>query len=389
MDSTVNGGYFDWAATSPADSEILREVLEESSKNFANPSSAHSLGMGAKKILEGARAMCAQALGVRQNQVFFTSGGTEADHIPLLSMIEKERRGKIICSAIEHPALREQCLQMRQLGFSVSFVKPDRNGFILPEKIGEELTDDTLFVAVMAVNNETGCIQPVSEIARKIEEFYSGKRKPHFHSDCVQAAGKIPLRLHDLKIDSAAFSAHKISGPRGIGLLYLRESQKFRPFLTGGGQESGVRSGTENLFGALAFSKVLKKHYIMEENRKFSELKSISRSFVESLSKIGICRIVPETRILESEKFSPTIVQAAFLGIPGNVMVRALDAKGFSISTGSACSAKKQSRPVLEAMGLSREIQDSAVRFSFGPDTTAEALDGLLGAVREVCSDFS
>ena len=388
--------YFDWAATAPCDEKILREALETSIQYDGNPSSQHQTGKEARKILEEARARCAGILKVRPEQVFFTSGGTESDHIPLLSVLNSPKKGRIILSAIEHPALREECALLKKQGFDVVSVNPDKNGFISPESIIEKLTPDTLFVTVMAVNNETGCIQPIYEIADAISEATKGKKKPHFHVDCVQAAGKIPLDLSYRGIDSAALSAHKISGPRGIGLLYL--AKPVNSFLVGGGQEQNIRSGTENLFGALAFSKCLEKYYLTEKalnqeaKNRFEEQKEWTLDFLKKLKTLEKCRLVPALREDFSEeaqaKFSPWVLQAAFLGIPGNVMVRALDAKGFCISTGSACSAKKQSRPILAAMNASREIQDSAVRFSFGPKTKKQAMDDLFEAIKEIVQAF-
>ena len=331
-------------------------------------------------------------------QLFFTSGGTESDQIPLLSLLKREGRGRIIVSAIEHSAIVEQCKNLSKCGFEVVFVNPDKNGFVKPSFIEEKLTSDTLLVAVMAVNNETGCIQPVYEIADMIVEKSRGGRKPHFHVDAVQAAGKIPLDVSHQGIDSAAFSSHKISGPRGIGLLYLANPGKFQPFLVGGGQEKSVRSGTENLFGAVAFSKCLEKYFLpggtvdSKKMERFNLQKKWTSDFIKSISEIKNCVLVPEIRSAVDEetqaKFSPWIVQAAFEGIPGQVMVRALDSKGFCISTGSACSLKKQSRPVLAAMNAGPKIQESAVRFSFGPLTTEAEMNALFEAVKSVCLEF-
>lgn len=394
MSQTDCNLYFDWAATSPADSEILRESLEISLLNYANPSSAHKAGLQARTVLENARESCAKTLGVKKNQIFFTSGGTESDHLPLLSVLNKSTKGRVILSGIEHPALREECAKLKTLGFDVVSVNPDKNGFVSPESVAEKLTGDTLFVTVMAVNNETGCVQPIYEIADKITELTQGKRRPHFHVDCVQAAGKVPLNLSHPGIDSAALSAHKICGPRGIGILYA--SKEFRSFLVGGGQEQNIRSGTENLFGAVAFSKVLEKYYLREDSNleRFEEQKKWTKEFLGRIKDLKGCSIVPEIRAnLEDdsvqEKFSPWVVQAAFHGIPGNVMVRALDAKGISISTGSACSTKKQERPVLAAMNASRDVQDTAVRFSFGPLTTHDGMNTLFEAISEIVATFN
>lgn len=392
--------YFDWAATSPQDSEILHKALTEATETFANPSSIHKEGQKARAALEKARTLAANVLGVKPAQLFFTSGGTESNQIPLMALLSKPERGRVIISGIEHPAIKEQASKLKLVGFDVVTVNPDKNGFISADSVAEKITPDTLYVAVMAVNNETGCIQPIYQIADKITEASQGKRRPHFHVDCVQAAGKVPLNLAYKGIDSAALSAHKICGPRGIGILYLANHERLRPFLTGGGQEQNIRSGTENLFGALAFSEVLKKHFIAGQSdaksvqtQRFEEQTKMTEDFISSLLQLPNCTIVPEIRANADgntqKLFSPWIVQAAFKGIPGAVMVRALDAKGFEISTGSACSAKKQSRPVLQAMSASKDIQDTAVRFSFGPLTTAEGMKQLANAVAEICSDFS
>ena len=392
--------YFDWAATAPCDEKILRESLEIALKYDGNPSSTHEKGKEARKILEQARESCANSLGVKNEQIFFTSGGTESDHIPLLSVLNSPKKGRIILSAIEHPALREECAMLKKQGFDVVSILPDKNGFISARSILENLTPDTVFVTVMAVNNETACIQPIYEIADSLIEATKGKKRPHFHVDCVQAAGKIPLNLSHPGLDSAALSAHKIGGPRGIGILYL--ARPINSFLVGGGQEQNIRSGTENLFGAIAFSKCLettvipflnsKMQNLTQQFSRFLEQKEWTLDFLKKLKSLEKCRLVPELREDFSEeiqeKFSPWIVQAAFLGIPGNVMVRALDAKGFYISTGSACSAKKQSRPILAAMNESREIQDSAVRFSFGATTSKKAMDELFETIKSIIGEF-
>lgn len=407
--------YFDWAATSPCDEEILKEALQTSIQFFANPSAVHSEGAKARNAYENARKLCAKVLEVPENTVFFTSGGTESDHIPLLAQLNRSAdssgaRGQIIISGIEHPALRQQCQRLENIGFDVVTVNPDKNGFIKIEDIISKITKETVFITVMAVNNETGCIQNIEELSKAIIDSTKGKRKPHFHVDCVQAAGKIPLSLNIEGLDSAALSAHKICGPRGIGILYLKK--EIKPFLTGGGQEKNIRSGTENLFGAIAFSKVLEKYFIKKSDfelfkkdsnllkeknicsiNHFTEQTKNTKEFISKLKTISGCKIIPTLREDLSEevqkKFSPYVLQVSFERIPGNVMVRALDEKGFSISTGSACSAKKQSRPILQAMNLPRDLQDTAVRFSFGPLTQKENIDSLFNAIKEITDAFN
>ena len=381
--------YFDWAATSPVDSDIAKESLEESLINWGNPSSIHSIGKAANEVLTQARHRAAKSIGVSPDNIYFTSGGTESDHLALLSVLSKPVKGRILISSIEHPALREEAEAIKKLGWEVISLQADKDGIITPENVVEHLTNDTYLVTVMAVNNETGVIQPIYKIAEAINKWSQGKRKPKFHVDCVQAAGKIPLNLSYKGIDSAALSSHKICGPRGIGILYLKDP--IDSFLRGGGQEKGIRSGTENLFGALAFSKCLERYYMQEgkDKNNFEFKEDYSNEFLEKISKLKGTTIIPPSRMEKKELFSPYVIQAAFKNIPGKVMLRALDAKGFSISTGSACSARKNKRPVLEAMHINSDLQETSVRFSFGPHSTKEGIEDLYQAVKEINEQFN
>ena len=384
--------YFDWAATSPADTDILENALKESLAVWGNPSSIHAAGTEAKDFLNKARNKAAAALNVKAEHIYFTSGGTESDHIPLLAMLNRPAKGTILISSIEHPALREQAAALKNLGWNIVSIPANENGIITPEAVESCYTSDTVLVCVMAVNNETGAIQPIYKIADKITELSGGKRRAKFHVDCVQAAGKIPLNLNYKGIDSAAFSAHKICGPRGIGILYC--NYVITPFLRGGGQENNIRSGTENLFGAKAFADCLERYFISEKNpamqKRFEQQKQFTGNFIEKLLTLKNCSIIPHSRETSEneENFSPWVIQAAFKNIPGQVMVRALSSKGFFISTGSACSAKKQSRPILEAMHVTSEESETAVRFSFGAHTTEKAMNELFEEVAKICADF-
>ena len=315
--------------------------------------------------------------------VYFTSGGTESDQIPILAQLSKPSAGTVLISSIEHPAVREQALALKNCGWNVLQIPADKNGIITPQAVKELLTSDTTLVCVMAVNNETGSIQPVYEIAEMLVEWGKGKRKPKFHVDCVQAAGKIKLNLVHPGIDSAALSSHKICGPRGTGILYAKD--QFDVFLRGGGQEKGIRSGTENVLGAVAFSLCLERYY----NKDNSLQNTVSQAFVKKLSELKGCTIIPPGRLQNPELFSPYVIQASFDHIPGNVMLRALDSQGFYISTGSACSYKKNKRPVLEAMHITPKLSENAVRFSFGPHTTSQAIDELFEAVSKINKDFN
>ena len=383
--------YFDWAATSPSDEQILKEAFDETINLWGNPSSLHSLGKEAKKKLEEAREICAKALNLPAEKLYFTSGGTESDHIPILSVLNKPQKGTVLFSSIEHPAIREEIKLLEKCGWKVVSIPANKNGIITPEAVISKLTPDTVLVCIMVVNNETGAIQPIYEIADAITQACKNQRRPKLHIDCVQAAGKIPLNISYKGIDSAAFSAHKICGPRGIGLLYLAD--KMESFLRGGGQEQNIRSGTENLYGAVAFSKCLTKYCITKDNisaqQRYEEQIEYTKDFINKLAKIKGATIIPESRIQNPENYSPWVIQASFKNIPGQVMLRALDSEGFFISTGSACSSRKNNRPVLEAMNLSTEIRENAVRFSFGATTTKQAMDELIQKIEEISNRFN
>ena len=380
--------YFDWAATSLQDTEIIEKAFALSQKYCGNPSSVHALGIEAKNIIQQARKSASQALGVPENTIYFTSGGTESDYLPILSLLQRPNKGSILISNIEHSAIKEQAEAMKNCGWKIITVNPNSRGIIEPQAIIEKLEDDTALVCVMAVNNETGAIQPIYDIADALIHFAGNKKKPKFHVDAVQAVGKIPLNLAHKGIDSAAISGHKIGGPRGIGILYLQQRQE--PFLRGGGQEKGIRSGTENLYGICAIADCLQKYAITSpENTYFQNTKNLSAYFIEELQKIVGCTLIPNTRQKDDQDFSPFVIQAAFDNVPGEVMVRALSEKGIYISTGSACSARKLSRPILEAMKVPQKIASEAVRFSFGHTTTKEAIDFLLNNLKNIVQLFN
>ncbi len=380
--------YFDWAATTPPDPQIIQKALDISQNNFANPSSAHKLGSLARSVLEDCRNRCAKVLGVAEQNIVFTSGGTEANHLPILSLLQRPVKGSVVVSAIEHPAIFEMTHMLKNCGWNVLTVQPDSSGIITAEATIKALKADTALVCIMAVNNETGAIQPIYEIADALIEHCKGKKKPYFHVDAVQAVGKIKLNLAHKGIDSAAISAHKIRGPRGVGLVYYAQRQE--PFIRGGEQESGLRPGTENIFGIVCLTECLEtyaKSEIVEQNN--IKALALMESLLEKLQAFGSVSIIPQVRLERTQNYSPWILQAAFENIPGNVLVRALSDKGFSISTGSACSSRKVNRPVLKAMGISTEEATNAVRFSIGTLTEQKNIDDLYTAINEILSVLS
>ena len=390
--------YFDWASTAPADEDILRKALEKSIEFAANPSSAHQEGLEARKEIESCRERCAKVLGVKKETVVFTSGGTESDQIPILTLLRRPSAGSIIISNIEHPAVAKQAEMLKHCGWKILKAECNQRGIVTPEAVVSKIESDTAMVCIMAVNNETGAIQPIYEISDAITKHCAGKRRPKLHIDAVQAAGKIPLELSYKGIDFAAISGHKICGPRGIGLLYA--ANKPECFLTGGGQESGIRSGTENLFGIEALTECLERYYMRSgnaakdsENLKklavLEEKKMITGKFINHLKELPFCTILPESRTADDGDFSFSVVQASFENLPGQVLVRELSDRGFCISTGSACSTNKNERPILNAMGVKGDLAKNAVRFSFSAHSTEDGMEELFKAVKESVEKFN
>ena len=271
------------------------------------------------------------------------------------------------------------------MGFSVSYIKPGEDGIIVPQKVAAEMRSSTRLVAVMAVNNETGAIQDISAIGRAIASAAESRkiRPPLFHVDCVQALGKIPLDIPASQATSAAFSAHKIQGPKGSGALWTAKT--IEPLSLGGGQESGMRSGTENLFGASAFA-VCAEKAVSALDAHFAHACNLEKQLLDGLGKIrGACAL-PQSRTGRDGRWSPWIISAAFPGLGGEVLVRALSDEGICVSTGSACShaGKTKGRRILDAMGLSEELSFSAIRISVGPATTKQEIDTFLGAADDL-----
>jgi len=382
--------YLDWAATTPPDLSLLVPALEESARLYANPTSPHAAGKAAREAFEAARASLLASLasfaGGRApgGNLVFTGSGTEADQIPLLALLRARGASStphIVISAIEHAAINAQAETLARLGFVVTEVKPDAGGAVPPAKVAEALRPNTKLVAVMAVNNETGAVNDIGAIGRAIGAAAASlglARPPLFHVDCVQALGKVPFDLAAAGATSAAFSAHKLRGPRGVGGLW--HAKPIEPLAVGGGQESGIRSGTENLFGALAFARCAAAAAASTADHLDSAL-ALERRLLEGLSLIPGATAVPLCRKPGDPRWSPWIASAAFPGLGGEVLARALSDSGIAVSTGSACSHSKgaaKGRRVLDAMGLPPDLAFSSIRLSWGPTTGADDIDRFL-----------
>jgi cysteine desulfurase len=300
--------------------------------------------------------------------------------------LTRQNSGRLLASAGEHVSITENMQTLERLGKPIGNIPLDSAGRVTPELLSKTLEKyrDARFAAIMAVNNEVGAVNDMAALrgVMRNKAGLHGRAPIHLHCDMVQAAGKLPLDIAGWDIDSASLSAHKLGGPRGIGLLYLR--RPLEALYSGGGQERKIRPGTENVAGALALADCLESRAPEKRAAEYIAARSRWKHLLSALAQIDRCRIIPAERKSDDEGFSPYIVQAGFKGIPGEVMVRALDDKGFAVSTGSACSSASSERPVLAAMGVEDSLRLEGIRISQGWSTTDEEIDCLLAAIGEV-----
>lgn len=369
--------YFDNAATTKIYDDALTSYVQVSQKFFGNPSSLHRLGVDAYQVLTKARAQVASLLSVQPEEIFFTSGGTESNNWAIKgTALEKSVFGKhIITTKIEHPSVIQTCKQLERFGFEVTYLDVDSKGIVSIDQLKESLRKDTILVSVMAVNNEVGAVQPIAEIAKVLEEYPS----IHFHVDCVQAVERASQLLSIGRIDLLSLSAHKFHGPRGVGIMYKKFGRKIQALLTGGGQEKGERSTTENLPGIVATTKALRM--ALEEESVTGELRS--QLWKELATK-------PEIRIFSPEDGASHVLCFAIKGVRGEVVVHAFENHGIYISTTSACSSKKaDSSSTLYAMDVPTEWATGAVRVSFSNDNTKEEVEQFIKVLHQLMKQFS
>lgn len=357
--------YFDNSATTQMTEGVLETFLKVSQSINWNPSSLHSLGDQAAGLLQQSRQQIASLLSVSSQEIFFTSGGTEGDNWAIKgTAIAKSFYGKhLITTTIEHPAVKESMHQLEQLGFEVTYLPVDKKGIVSVEALKKAIRPDTIMVSVMAINNEIGSIQPLTEIGEILKEHPS----IHFHVDAVQAIGKMPLPLgKNSRIDIATFSGHKFHGPKGVGFVYLKKGRKLAPLLNGGGQEAGLRSGTENVAGIAAMGKALRL-VLSDMAEKQHTQRKIKDYLTEELQKY------PKVVFFSNKEGAPHILCYALKGIRGEVMVHAFEKQEIYISTTSACSSRnKTSSSTLGAMNVPESLATSAVRVSLSDTNTMD-----------------
>ncbi|MCR5009502.1 MAG: cysteine desulfurase [Clostridia bacterium] len=370
--------YLDNSATTRP-SPVAAEAAERTIRaNFGNPSSLYRLGLDAEKEVKAARKSVASCFGASDSEVFFTSGGTESDDTALFGVWEsrKKQGSRIISTAVEHPAVL-RCLDvLKARGADVVLVPVKRDGNLDMEAFKEALSDSTVLVSVMHVNNETGAIFPVEEISSVIRKRFGNDpaARPLLHSDCVQSLGKIPVDVRKTGVDLASFSAHKIHGIKGSGALYIKSGLHVPPFIYGGGQEKNFRSGTENVPGIAAFGAAAEELTVPDPApaRRLKEL---------------ILSEIPDVKINSPEDGCPLILNVSFIGCRAEVLLHMLEQDGICVSTGSACSSRSKGSHVLSAMGLSPEEIEGALRFSFCRDNTLEEVEFVAERLVKYTSD--
>lgn len=369
--------YFDNAATTRTDDEVLKEMLPYFSQSYGNPSSIYKIGRENRKAVEEAREKVAKAINAEPNEIYFTAGGSESDNTAIrgIAYAYKQRGNHIITSKIEHPAVLETCKQLEKEGFEVSYIGVDEKGIVNLEELKNSIKETTTLITIMFANNEIGTIEPIKEIGKIAKE-----NNIIFHTDAVQAVGSVKIDVKEMNIDSLSLSGHKFYGPKGIGALYVKKSVRFQKFVNGGHQEKNKRAGTENVPGIVGLGKAIEVAYsnLEEHNKKIKELRDY---YVEEVKKR-----IPYIKINgDMENRLPGNSNISFRFIEGEGLLLNLDLKGICASSGSACtSGSLDPSHVLLAIGLPHEIAHGSLRISIGKYNTKEEVDYLLDNLVEI-----
>ncbi len=369
--------YFDSAATTKLDDEVLKEMLPYLKDNYGNPSSIYKLGREARKAIEDSREKIAKVLNCKANEIYFTAGGSESDNTAIkgIAKANKKRGNHIITSKIEHPAVLETCKQLEKEGFEITYISVDEKGIVDLEELKKSIKPTTILITIMFANNEIGTIQPIEEIGK-----IAKRNNIYFHTDSVQAVGSIKIDVQKLNIDSLSLSGHKFYGPKGVGALYVKTGVPFEKFISGGHQERNKRAGTENVAGIVGIGKAIELAYenLDEYNKKIKELRDYYVKQVEE--KIPYIKINGDM-----EKRLPGNSNISFRFIEGEGLLLNLDLKGICASSGSACtSGSLDPSHVLLAIGLPHEIAHGSLRVSIGKYNTKEEIDYLIENLMEI-----
>lgn len=358
--------YLDNSATTKVSKAAAQKAFDIMCENYGNASSLHSLGLKAETELEGARKIISKALGCESSEIYFTSGGTEANNTAVFGAAQalKRRGNKIVTSSVEHSSVLESMKELENRGFDVIYLNPDENGIITADKISNAVDDKTILVSIMTANNETGALNDIS----KIRKIVTSKKSPALiHTDAVQAFGKINIKVKKTDVDLMTITAHKIHGPKGVGALYIKKGKRIVPLHFGGEQEKKIRPGTEALPLIGAFGVAVSELEIDKNYEKISELNAYARKKLSQIDGITFN---------SGENALPYIMNISVKGIRSETMLHFLAQNEIYVSSGSACAKGKPSH-VLSAMGVSRDSADSALRISFSKYNTKDDIDVL------------
>ncbi len=371
--------YLDNSATTRCFDEVAQVVAQMMTEEYGNPSSMHRKGVAAEQYVKRASEVIAKTLKVSEKEIFYTSGGTESDNLAIIgTALANYRAGKhIVTTPLEHPAVGQCMKYLEKEGFEITYLQPDSTGCISLEDLEKSIRNDTILVSVMAVNNEIGTIQPIEEAGDIIKRKNSNTL---FHVDAVQGYGKMEIYPRKWKIDLLSVSGHKIHGPKGVGFLYVNEKVKIKPILLGGGQQKGMRSGTENVPGIAGLAKAAELVYANMEC-DINKMYCLRDYFISQLDKMEGITVNGAT----GRKAAPHIVSVSVENVRAEVLLHAMEDKGIYISAGSACSSHKPvPSATLQAIGVSKDLLGSTVRFSFSVFTTREEIDMALNALLEM-----
>ena len=371
--------YLDNSATTRCFDEVAELMTKIMCEDYGNPSSLHRKGVQAEQYIRYAKETIAKNLKVNEKEIFFTSGGTESDNLALRGCAYANcRAGRhLITTQIEHPAILQTMKQLEEEGFRVTYLPVDEKGCIRPEDLQRAITGETILVSIMHTNNEVGSLQPIEEAGALIKRM---NPRILFHVDAVQGYGKFRILPKKMHIDLLSVSGHKIHGPKGIGFLYVDEKGKIKPILFGGGQQNGLRSGTENVPAIAGLAKAIEIVY-SKLDREVEELYQIKEAFVEGVKQIPDVFVNGHS----GRDGAPHVVSVSFQGVRSEVLLHALEDKGVYVSAGSACSAHKpQPSATLQAMGIDKELLGSTIRFSFSVFTTMDEISYTLQCLYDI-----
>ncbi|MGG0823214.1 cysteine desulfurase family protein [Paenibacillus turicensis] len=366
--------YFDYAATTPPYEEVIVTIAEVMAQHYGNPSSLHRLGEQSEMLVKRAREACSSILHVKPSELVFTSGATESNNLAIKGLaFQYQQRGRhLITTMVEHPSVYECMKQLESWGWEVTYLTPDQTGRISARQVEDALRDDTVLVSIMHVNHEVGSIQPIEEIGAMLKHK---RRKPFFHVDGVQGFGKVPLLLPSSEIDLYSLSAHKWRGPKGIGLLYVRQGVQLAPLLSGGGQEGDVRSGTENVPLIIGMAQAMRLT-AQGQAQRVKILEKLKGQLEAALTAM------PEVQLNSSADGAPHIVHFSCEGIKAETLLHKLEEQGFYVSSQSACSSKQiEPSRVLLQMGKSKAQAISGIRISLNEAHTTEQVHDLIEAI--------